>query len=281
MRLLILMLALLLSTPAAAQEQPVIGASSDQPLEITADEALEWHRNDQTFIARVNAVAKQGDVTISSATLTANYREGAEQDMEIWRVTAEDDVTIKSQNSTASGDHAVYDIDAGTAVMTGDDLKLISPDQTVTAKEKFEYWVTDGKLIATGNAKAVRPKPQGGQDTLEAAQITAIFADNAAGERALNELKADGNVVITTATEVVTGDHGTYNAATNLATLTGNVKIRRGPNELKGEKAQVDMNTNVSTMLGGGNITTDGSGRVRGIFYPGSDKKPEISGQTQ
>lgn len=276
-KLLLSLLLTLINVPAFAQQQAAapLAASGDAPIEITADEALEWRRADLKFIARVNAIAKQGDVSLQGDTLVAEYREGKKSEMEIWRVTAEGNVMINSQGSIASGDHAVYNLDDGIAVMTGRDLKLVSPDQTVTAKEKFEYSVADGKLVATGKAKAVRPKPQGGQDTLEAEKIAAVFAEDATGKRVLSSLEATDNVVITTPEEVLTGARGFYSAQNNLAELAGNVKIRRGENVLTGEKAQVNLATNVSTMLGGGNVTTGSDGRVRGIFYPGSERKPE------
>jgi lipopolysaccharide export system protein LptA len=77
-------------------------------------------------------------------------------------------------------------------------------------------------------------------------------------------------VKITTPTEVLTGDYGIYKAETNTAEVKGNVKIVRGPNTLEGDRAQVDLNTNVSSMFGG-----EGTGRVKAVFFPGSEKKPE------
>lgn len=271
MRFLLMLVIFFLSLPlwpAHAQTAGTLNPDRDEPLEITADETLEWFRDDQTFIARVNAVATQGQVSLSATTLTADYRETETRDMEIWRVAADGNVVIDSRETKAYGDHAVYDIDSGTAVMTGGDLKLVSPDQTVTARKKFEYWVANGKLVATGDAKVVRA-----DDMLEAEKISAIFTENEQGERVLQTLEAVGNVVITTPEEVLTGRRGTYDAASNKAEITGNVKIRRGQNVLEGEKATVDLNTNVSTMFGGSAAGPDG--RVRGVFYPGSEKKPE------
>jgi lipopolysaccharide export system protein LptA len=46
------------------------------------------------------------------------------------------------------------------------------------------------------------------------------------------------------------------------------VKIHRGPNTLEGEKAEVDMNTNISRIIG----NPAAGQRVRGVFYPGTDK---------
>lgn len=253
-----------------ASAQGLMSSDSNEPLEITADESLEWKRNDLTFIARKNALAKQGDASVAAEILTANYRD-EDKGMEIYKVAAESNVVIHSRDSDAFGDKAVYDLDKGLAVMTGGNLRMVSVDQVVTAKEKFEYWVASGKLVAMGRARVERKNQAGETDTLEADTITATMKDNGKGQRVLDQLEAAGNVVITTPTEIITGKHGTYRANGNKAELTGGVTIKRGPNVLEGEKAEVDLTTNTSRMFG----SPMGDGRVRGVFYPGSEKKPE------
>lgn len=270
-----LLFALLCGLPLSAKaQQDIASASSKDPLEITADESLEWKRNDKLFVARKNAIARQGDSAINAQLLTAHYREGKQgSGMEIWQVEGENDVVIHTKDSEAHGDKLDYDLDKGLAVMTGSDLKMISPDQVVTAKDRFEYWVTDGRLNAVGGAKVVRRNNKGGTDILESDKVSAVMKDNSQGQRELYSLEALGNVVITTATEVVTGAYGIYRADTNKAELTGNVTIKRGPNVLEGEKAEVDLNTETSRIFG----NSSGDGRVRGIFYPGSEKKPDAA----
>lgn len=258
-----MILAALMGMMVAGAAQAQVNTNQNKPLEITADQTLEWHRNDQRYIARGNAVAAQGDVSIKAETLTADYRDSAKSSMDIHRLTAEGGVTIESQGNVATGQKAVYEVDSGMAVMTGDNLKLTSPDQVVTAQERFEYNVPTGKLSAKGGAVVTRM-----QDKLAADSVSATFADDpVTKERKLKELTADGNVVITTPTETVRGQNGVYDAATNIATLSGGVRIERGPNVLEGDKAEVNLTTNVSRIIGGS--TTDG-GRVRGVFYPGS-----------
>ena len=241
-------------------------ATSKKPLEIAADNTLEWLRADKRFIARGDALAVQGDSSIAAETLTADYRDGSQGSMEIHTLTADDNVVLTSKDSKAYGDQAVYKLDEGLATLTGQDLKMVSPDQTVTAKDRFEYWVTEGRVNAIGNAVAIRPKPQGrGQDKLEADKISAILKDNAQGQRVLDTLEATGNVVITTATEVATGSYAIYRTNTNKAELRGNVTIKRGPNILRGNRAEVDLNTDTSKIFGG----SGQGGRVSGTFYPG------------
>lgn len=253
--------ALLFACPAAMGQTAL--PDNAQPLEITAGQTLEWHRADHQYIARGDVVARQGDVEIRADVLTADYRETAASSFDIYRLTAEGGVVISSQGNVAKGDNAVYDVASGKAVMTGQKLTLTSPGQTVTARDSFEYFVNEGRLSATGDAHAVR-----GGDTLRADAIGAVFAQDASGQRKLRELTADGNVVITTPDEVLRGSRGLYNAGTDTAELTGGVTITRGPNVLEGEKAEVNLATNVSKMTAG----AAQGGRVRGVFYPGSDK---------
>lgn len=243
----------------------------DKPVEITADESLEWHRNELYFRARKNVKSVQGETTLLSDLLTAKYRDGPQGGMDIYTIQADGQVQIISKDSKAYGDRAVYNVDRGFAVMTGRNLKIVSTDQTVTAQDKFQYWVNAGRLEAIGNAVAVREG-----DKLEADKLIAVFTNGANGKRELKTLEALGNVVITTPDEVLKGDRALYTAETSMAELHDNVLITRGPNVLEGSRAELNTKTNVSKIFGGV-VEEDGeTGRVRGVFYPGSEEKPEF-----
>ena len=278
-----------LAGPASAQTQtppPTAGfdtsSANAAPLEITANGSLEWLREKKTFIARINAMAAQGPSNIKANTLIAEYREGSTDQqggsMQIWRVSAQQNVVLTSNDSQAYGDDAVYDLDRGLATLTGENLKIVMPDQTITARDKFEYWVTDGRMNALGAAKVVRKKPEGGVDIMEADKISAVFKDNASGQRELHSLEAIGNVKITTPQEVITGAYGIYRAGANTAEMTGGVKITRGPNTLEGNRAEVDLATNTSKIFGApaagqpAGAPVRRSGKVKAVFYPGSEK---------
>ncbi len=247
--------------PAWAQQK-----GSNEPLEITADNSLEWHRESNVFIARGKAKAAQGDVSIAAETLAADYRDKEGSGVDIWKVTADTDVVITSADSKAFGGHAVYNLDEGLATLTEGDLALVSGNQTVTARDRFEYWTEEGKLIAIGRAKMTQLKEESGEDTLEADLITAFLHDDAEGKREIETLEAEGRVIITSPQEIITGDYAIYRKASNTAEIKGNVVIQRGPNTLEGERAEVDLNTNISRMFG----SEGEGGRIRGVFYPGS-----------
>ena len=152
----------------------------------------------------------------------------------------------------------------GVATLTGHNLKLTTPDQTITASERMEYDTVKNIAKAVGSAKILREP-----DTLNANIITANFTKDADGKQVLKTAHASGGVIIKTPEETLTGDHGTYNAAQNTAKVTGNVKIVRGPNVLEGSRAEVNLTTNISKMFG----SPESGKRVKGVFYPGSRKK--------
>ncbi len=250
----------------AADDSPAsvsaVAPQQEAPLEITADMTLEWHRNDRRYIARGDVVARQGDLSIRTDLLTADYRETAQSNTDIYRLTADGNVHIESSGNHATGSHAVYDVDDARAVLTGDNLALFSDTQRITARDRIEYHTLDGRLEAIGGVVLTKA-----QDKIEADRMSAVFEHDATGKRVLKTMTATGNVVITTPDEILTGRRGTYVAATNIATLEGGVTIRRGPHLLEGEKAEVNLETNVSRMTG--DLAT--GHRVRGVFYPDSN----------
>lgn len=253
---------------ARAQDIPGMGGGTKEPVEISAGKTLEWHQNDKQYVADGDVEAKQGDVTILSDTLIADYRDDNEGgNVQIWQLTADKNVRIKNTDSTAVGDKAVYNVDTGVAILTGESLSLTTPDQVITAVERMEYDTANGKAKAVGDAKIKR-----GSDTLTANTLTADFSKDSEGKQSLKSAQAIGNVTIKTPDETITGDNGFYNAGSNTAEVKGNVKIVRGPNILEGARAEVNLTTSVSKMFGASGGEAGGDKRVKGVFFPGSQK---------
>lgn len=249
---------------AAAQ----VVATSKDPLEITADGTLEWHRDKNMFIAQKNAYAKQGTTAIAAQTLTALYANDTEKKFNIQQLTGDTDVVITSQDSAVYGDHIVYDLKSATATMTGQNLKLTTPKETLTADNRFEYQTDKGLLSAHGNAKLIQTNDKGQKTTLQADHLEAELTNDGTKSRNLKKLYAKNNVTIITPTETVTAQEGTYDATTKVAHLTGNVQVQRGLNILQGARAEVDLKTNISRIFGS---SSQNNQRVRGVFYPDSE----------
>jgi len=250
------------SQPVQSQGIGLPGQSSDRPIEINADDGIEWQQNTKAYIARGNARAAQGDVAVHADTLTAYYRENKGGSTDIWRIDAIGKVRIVTPTQKAFGDKGIYDVDNGVLVLTGK-VRMVTETDRITARDSLEYWEKRNLAVARGNAIAER-----GENKLRADVLTAHFQEDANGKSRVSKVDAFDNVVITTPDEIVRSKRGVYDVETGIAILTGSVKITRGTNQLNGENAEVNLNTGVSRLFGKG-------GGVRGIFTPETTVKPK------
>jgi len=261
------------------------------PIEVTARDGIEWRQNDQVVIARGAAQAVRGGVTIDADLLLARYRprggapvearppsEGPGGASEIWRLEAEGSVVITTATDRAEGDRAIYDLDQAVMVLTGNNLRLTSPDNVLTARDTVEYWPQRRMAVARGDAVVVtkddrrvradvlvayfREAPTETTATRPQPTRPAPEASPGSGSN-LDRVEAFGRIEIRTPTEVVRGDTGIYTPPNSIARLLGNVRIVRGDNTLTGCEAIVNMDTGISRLVACPNE------RVRGIIVPG------------
>jgi lipopolysaccharide export system protein LptA len=244
---------LVAATPLAALAQDQAATSTDggfdlggsQPIEISADNGIEWNRDAKTYIARGNAVAVQGTSELHADTLTATYSTGSSQ---IDHVTAEGTVKIMSPSQTAYGDRADYDQTKRLLLMTGSALKIVSADQTVTARDSLEYWQDQDVLVAKGDVAIL--KSDGTK--IDGDLVTSYFRKNAeSGKREAFQVKAEGNVRIDTGKEIATCQRAVYDPNTQIAVLTGNVVLTQNKNVFRGARAEIDMAKGISRLLPG------------------------------
>lgn len=252
---------LLAAGPAAAQGFNLSRNNTEQ-IQVYADEGIEWMSEANRVIARGNAKAIRGQVTVNADALTAYYRNGPDGD-EIWRLDADGNVTINSARETATGTKATYDLDKAIFVLRGEPARMVTPTETFTATDAIEYWEKDRMAVLRGDGVAVQK-----DRTLKADVIAARFKDGPKGDLELKRADAYGHVVLITAKEQVTGERGDYNAETGIATVAGSVKITREGNELNGGYAHVNLNTGISKLFGGTPGVKEGDARVRGVFTP-------------
>lgn len=285
--------AALAASPAAAQGFNM-SRDNDQQIQVYADDGIEWVSEANRVIARGNAKAIRGTVTVTADTLTAYYRDGAGGN-EIWRLDADGNVTIATPTETATGTKATYDLEKAIFVLRGQPATMVTPTDTVTAKDTIEYWEKERMAVARGDALATSTDKSIRSDVL-----TAHFKDKAGpaqparkpagklpgsgqgGSLELQRADAYGHVVLTTPKEKVTGDRGDYNLETGIATVTGSVKIARDGNELNGGYAHVNLNTGISKLFGAAPGATGGDTRAHGTFIPekqdGDKRRPLFQG---
>ena len=318
----------LLLVPVGSRAQ-AIDMSKGGPVEVTSRDGMEWHQDEQLIIAKGDAKAVRGTVTVTADELIAHYRKkagaagtppstpgaappapsaagtpvangspatpaaapaagaapGAMADTgnnEIYRLEAVGNVHIYTATDQAFGDHAVYDIDQAVLVMTGRNLHIITPQQTMSARDTMEYW--SQKHMAVGRGNAVVNTSDGRRLTgdvlvgytvdpnapaappvqkVAAAAPAKPGSDplaNAGGK--LQRVDAFGHVEVRTATEIIHADKGVYVPDTGIARLEGNVHITRDQNQLNGDQAVINLRTGVST------LTRIPGRRVEGLVVP-------------
>ncbi len=250
---------------ALAQGLNFGSGDSDVPIEVYADDGIEWQQETLTFLARGNARAVRGEVTVYADELQAFYRKLPSGGSEIWRLDAISKVRIVTPGETAYGDRGVYDVDNAILVLTGKKVRLITPTDEVIADEQLEYWERKQMAVARGHAQVFSE-----DKNLKADVIVAYFKKNKAGKSAIHRVEAFDNVQIDTAKDRATSDRGIYSVKSGIATLTGSVKIARDGNQLDGCKAEVNMNTGISKMF---SCAGQGGGQVGGVFNLGNRKK--------
>jgi lipopolysaccharide export system protein LptA len=283
------LLALLLGPASIAAPVPQSGPDLSQggPVTITALDGVDWQQDQQIVVARGDAHATRGTTTVIADTLTAHYRKkpatgatpapaAAKADdsptgsNEIYRLDADGHVTINTPTDIAFGDKAVYDIDQAVLIMTGKNLRLKTPTETITARDRLEYWSMLRLSVARGDALVV-----GNDGRSVQADILAAYSDPSAPQTAaakptdsdinagqLRRVDAFGHVVVRTQADIVRGDKGVYLPQTGLARVVGDVTITHGLSELHGQDAIIDLKTGIAHLQ-------PGTGeRVQGLLVP-------------
>lgn len=282
------------------------------PVEIYADGGLELSQDAKTLIARGNAKALRGRVTVTADTLTAYYRDkatpageakaetktaapaaaGTSDELgggksEVWRVQADGHVVIFTDTQRAYGDHADYNIDDAVVVLTGKNLRLTTANETVTARDSLEYWERRQQAVARGKAVAVR-----GDRRIQGDILVADYGPDPKDPKkgtVLRHATGFDNVVITAPNEVVTGNRADYDPLGGLVTVRGAVKMSRGQNQLDGQYAEVNLNTGISRVFPTApGAAPDADARVKGLLVPehrpgatdggGATQQPKPSG---
>jgi lipopolysaccharide export system protein LptA len=272
--------------PAAAQGLLNRGSG---PIAIDADEGIEWRRDEKVYIATGNAKAVRGDVTVTAHRLIAYYRDrtpakvanAKETDngamaTDIYRLVAENDVTITTPTQRARGDRGVYDVDRAVLVLTGKDLSLDTTQDHITARDSLEYWDERKVAVARGDGVMVRADRRVQGDVLTAH----IQEDKKTNESRVTEVDGFGNVRVSTPAQIAQGGKGVYNLVTNIAYLVDDVRVTQGKNQLNGDYGEVNLNTNVSRMLSGPSAGRPGQ-RVRSLIVPNQGEPPPAGPASQ
>jgi lipopolysaccharide export system protein LptA len=207
----ILIAATVLAFPAGLARADGIDLTQGGPIQITAQDGIEWRQAEQVVIAKGDAKAVRGTVTVTADRLFAWYRKKGEaaatqqvatgltgatdtEGNEVYRMRAEGNVHIYTDTDQAWGDQATYDLDQAVLVMTGHALKLTTPNDTLTARDTLEYWSQQHMAVARGDAVVVTNDARRvSADTLVAYTVDAQAGSGAAASGASAQTRNTGS----------------------------------------------------------------------------------------
>ena len=257
--------AIFLAAPVRAQQAGMdLKGGGDVPIEVEAENGIEWQQDNQLFVARGHARATRGDVSVFADELRAYYREKPDGGTEIGRLDAVGHVRIEStKGGKAFGETGVFDVDNDVLVLSGKKVRFESGEDVITADRQLEYYNAKKMAVARGHAVAKR-----GSKVLKTDVLVAHFVERK-GKTEVERVEAFDNVVIETEKDVAYADRGVYNVESGIAVLTGSVRIERDGNTLVGCQAQVNLNTGISKLQ---SCPTSGR-RVQGVITPHSVPK--------
>jgi len=173
---MILVAAVLLGAPGVARAQG-LDMSQGGAIDVTSRDGIEWRQNEQMVVARGDARAVRGTVTVTADVLIARYRKKAGAagvtpasapgpgpsvmpgtpgsdtgSNEVYRLEAQGHVRIFTATDLAVGDKAVYDIDQAVLLLTGSAMTITTPQQVMTARDTMEYWSQKHMAVGRGLA---------------------------------------------------------------------------------------------------------------------------------
>jgi len=160
-----LTVAILASVPVLAQ----IGEGrhdGSQPIEVISDQ-LEVQQSQNLAIFTGNVDAIQGDMRLRADKLTVHYRndEGAEAQAQasgadtggaITRIVAEGQVFVSSPQETGQGDVGVYDVEAQTVVLEGEEVILTQGENVIRGARAVMNLATGRSVVETRPGGRVR-----------------------------------------------------------------------------------------------------------------------------
>lgn len=122
----------------------------NQPLEITAQQ-LEVFQEEQKSIFSGEVVAQQGEMTLYADQLTVTF---AGQN-EVSRIEAAGSVRIEEPLRKARGDHAVFDRDAETLILSGN-AEVVQGENRITGDEITLFIGQNRSIVKSHDSGRVR-----------------------------------------------------------------------------------------------------------------------------
>lgn len=145
-----LLLLIFASTANAVAVDFFAAADPDQPLEITAQQ-LEVFQDEQKSIFSGEVVAQQGEMTLYTDQLTVIF----DGQNDVSRIEAAGSVRIEEPLRKARGDHAVFDRDADTLILSGN-AEVVQGENRITGDEITLFIGQNRSIVKSHDSGRVR-----------------------------------------------------------------------------------------------------------------------------
>jgi len=152
--------------------------------------------------------------------------------------------------------------DGGFLGQMGQPIDTAAPIEI--AADALEVVQAEQVAIFSGNVDAMQ-----GDMRLQANELRVHYNTGSGTGGEIDQLNANGQVHVSSASETARGDWAIYNVIEELVTMGGNVVLTQGENVIQGDRLTIDLTSGRSRIEGGDSVrTTEGGedGRVRGVF---------------
>ncbi len=124
--------------------------------------------------------------------------------------------------------------------------------------------VENARQVATfrGNVDAVQ-----GELNLRADQLIVYYRSESNNQNSIRLIEAEGNVFLSSPTEMAQGEKGVYNVDADTIELIGSVILTRGDNVIRGDRLVMNLSTGQSKVVSD-TAASGGQGRVKALFVP-------------
>jgi lipopolysaccharide export system protein LptA len=131
---------------SAGQPSALKGHNTNAPIDWETDR-MDVDDKANRAVLTGNVVAKQGDLTLTAARVTAAYR--SKPSVHVERLDASGGVTVRSPSETARGEYGIYDLDKKIITLVGN-VTLSRCDGTINGG-RLVYDLSSGRVVMDGS----------------------------------------------------------------------------------------------------------------------------------
>jgi lipopolysaccharide export system protein LptA len=223
-------------------EEPAHAISIKDPIhqiEFTAQNGVVCSQVDNTCTGQGPIKIVRGPATLTCNKAIVYFDRADPEHHTVQKFEAFDQVIFTDSTRTlkANGSKAVYDLEHQLLILSGnpvlsDEKTILYVGQEVVFNDITDVAVTQGRSTVKRDDKLI-----------QADVFKIYFKKNAQGKLTFDRCEGEGNVILSTSTEIAKSDQAFYRVDTQMAELKGEVTITRVQGQLKGSYAVYDMKT--------------------------------------